>query len=98
MSNFFSLKKSFEKYKLLQFSLFSSFPLQEVATIGNKRKLVAVSSETQDHPRNSQTQKTSVSGNTDEYITQVSEKIEGRVTKKLIQEFGRTKSRFLRDL
>ena len=32
---------------------------------------------------------------TEEYLTQVSEKIEGRVTKKMSQEFSRTESRSL---
>ena len=34
----------------------------------------------------------------EEYITQASEESEGRVTKKLSQEFSRTESRILRDL
>ena len=34
----------------------------------------------------------------EEYITQVSEEIEGRFTKKLSQEFGRTESRILSTL
>ena len=64
-----------------------------MATLRNKRKLAAVSRETQEHPRNSQSQNTSVLGITSEYITQVSEEIEGRVTEKLSQEFSRTESR-----
>ena len=45
----------------------------------------AVSSETQEHPRTSQSQNTSVPGIIEEYITQVSEEIEVNVTKQLSQ-------------
>ena len=71
------------------------FPPQEMAILRNKGKLAAVSRETQEHPRNSQSQNTSIPGITEEFITQVSEEIEGRVTKKLSQKFSRTKSRIL---
>ena len=55
-----------------------------------------VTRETQEeHPRNGQSRNTSVSRNNEEYITQVSEEIEGRVTRKLSQEFSRTESRIL---
>ena len=66
-----------------------------MATLWNKRKVAAVSRETQKSVRNSQSQNTFVPGMTEEYITQVLEKIEGRVTKKLSQEFSRTESRIL---
>ena len=66
-----------------------------MATLRNKRKFAAMSRETQEYPRNCQSQNTSVPGITEEYITQVSEEIEGRVTKKLSQEFSRTDSRIL---
>ena len=67
-----------------------------MATLRNKRKLAAVTRETQEeHPRNGQSQYTSVPRINEEYITQVSEEIEGRVTKKLSQEFSRTESRIL---
>ena len=67
-----------------------------MATLRNKRKLAAVTRETQEeHPRNGQSRNTSVPRINEEYITQVSEQIEGRVTKKLSQEFSRTKSRIL---
>ena len=67
-----------------------------MATLRNKRKLAAVTKETQeDHPRNGQLRNTSVPRINEEYITQVSEEIEGRVTKKLSQEFSRTESRIL---
>ena len=67
-----------------------------MATLRNKRKLAAVTRETQEeHPRNGQSRNTSVPGINEEYITQVSEEIESRVTIKLSQEFSRTESRIL---
>ena len=67
-----------------------------MAMLRNKRKLAAVTRETQEeHPGNGQSRNTSVSRINDEYITQVSEEVEGRVTKKLSQEFSRTESRIL---
>ena len=51
-------------------------------TLRNKRKSVVVTRETQEeHPRNGQSQNTSVPRINEEYITQVFEVIEGRVTK-----------------
>ena len=67
-----------------------------MATMRNKRKLAAVTRETQEeHPRNGPSRNTSVPRINEEYITQVSEEIEGRVTKKLSEEFSRTESRIL---
>ena len=67
-----------------------------MATLRNKRKLAAVTRKTQEeHPRNGQSRNTSVPRINDEYITQISEEIEGRLTKKLSQEFSRTESRIL---
>ena len=67
-----------------------------MATLRNKRKLVAVTKETQEeHPRNGQSRNTSVPRINEEYITQSSKEIEGRVSKKLSQEFSRTESRNL---
>ena len=67
-----------------------------MATLRNKRKLAAVTRETQEeHPRNGQSRNTSVPRINEEYITQVSEEIEGRVSKKLSQEFSNTESRIL---
>ena len=51
--------------------------------------------ETPDYPRNSQSQNSSAPWFIEEYIAQLSEEIEGRVTKKLSQEFNRTESRIL---
>ena len=67
-----------------------------MATLRNKRKLAAVTRETQEeNPGNGQSRNTSVPRINEEYITQVSEQIEGRVTKKLSREFSRTESRIL---
>ena len=67
-----------------------------MATLRNKRKLAAVTRETQEeHPRNGQSRNTSVPRINEEFITQVSEEIESRVTKKLSQEFSRAESRIL---
>ena len=65
-------------------------------TLRNKRKSAGVTRETQEeHPRNGQSRNTSVPRINEEYITQVFEEIEGRVNKKLSQEFSRTESRVL---
>ena len=67
-----------------------------MATLRNKRKLAAVTRKTQEeHPRIGQSRNTSVPRINEEYITQLSEEIEGRVTKKLSQEYSRTESRIL---
>ena len=67
-----------------------------MATLRNKRKLAAVTRETQDeNPGNGQSRNTSVPRINEEYITQISEEIEGRISKKLSQEFSRTESRIL---
>ena len=59
-----------------------------MATLRNKRKLAAVSRETQECPRNSQSQNSSATGITEQSIAQFFEEIEGRVTEKLSQEFS----------
>ena len=67
-----------------------------MATLRNKRKLAAVTREIQEkNPRNGQSRNTSVPRINEEYITQISEEIEGRVIRKLFQEFNRTESRIL---
>ena len=67
-----------------------------MASLRNKRKLAAVTRETQeDNLRNGQSRNTSVPRINEEYITQVFDEIEGRVSKKLSQEFSRTASRIL---
>ena len=65
-----------------------------MATLRNKRKLATVARETQgEHPREGQSRDTSVPRINEVYITQVSREIEGRVIKKLFQEFSRTEFR-----
>ena len=67
-----------------------------MATLRNKRKLAGVTRETQEeNPRNGQSGNTSVPRINEEYMTQVSEEIEDRVSKKLSHEFSRTESRIL---
>ena len=62
----------------------------------NKRKLAALNKENcEEHPRSSLAQSSNVSRSQEDYITQVSEEIEGRVTKKLSQEFSRTENRII---
>ena len=64
-----------------------------MATLRNRRKLAAVPRETQEYPRNSQSQNSSAPGITEEYRAKLSEDIEGKVTKKVSQNCSRTKSR-----
>ena len=67
-----------------------------MAMLRNKRKLAAVTRETQEeNPRKGQSRNTSVPRINEEYITQVSEEIGGRVSEKLSQEFNRTESSIL---
>ena len=66
-----------------------------MATLRNKRKLAAVSRETPESTRSGRTQNVLDPELTQDYISQVSEEIEGRVTKKLSKEFSRTESRIL---
>ena len=62
----------------------------------NKRKLAALNKENcEEHPRSNLAQNSNVPRLQGDYITQVSEEIEGRVTKKLSQEFSRTENRIL---
>ena len=66
-----------------------------MATLRNKTKLAAVSRETPESTRSGRTQSILDPELTQDYISQVSEEIEGRVTKKLSKEFSRTESRIL---
>ena len=66
-----------------------------MATLRNKRKLAAVSRETPEGSRGSRAQTVLDPELTQDYISQVSEEIEGRVTKKLSKEFSKTESRIL---
>ena len=64
-------------------------------TLRNKRKLAGVSRETPEGSRSSRGQNVLDPESTQDYISQVSEEIEGRVTKKLSKEFSKTESRIL---
>ena len=67
-----------------------------MATLRNKRKLAAINKENcEQHPRSNLAQNSNFPRSQEDYITQVSEEIEGRVTKKLSQEFSRTENRIL---
>ena len=62
----------------------------------NKRKLAALNKENcEEHPRNNLASTSNAPRSQEDYITQVSEEIEGRVTKKLSQEFSRTENHIL---
>ena len=66
-----------------------------MATLRNKKKLAAVSRETPEGSRSSRAQIVLDRELTQNYISQVSEEIEGRVTKKFSTEFSKTESRIL---
>ena len=62
----------------------------------NKRKLAGLNKKNcEEHPRSNLAQIPNVPRSQVDYIFQVSKKIEGRVTKKLSQEFSRTENRIL---
>ena len=65
-------------------------------TTRNKRKLAALKKENcEEHPRSILAQNSSASRSQEDFITQVSEETEGRVTKRLSKEFSRTENRIL---
>ena len=67
----------------------------EMAT-RNKRKLAALNKENcEEHPRSNLAQYSKVARSQEDYIIQVSEETDGRVTEKLSQEFSRTENRIL---
>ena len=62
----------------------------------NKKKLAALNKDNcEEHPRSNLAQNPNVHRSQEDCITQVSEEIEGRFTKKLSQEFIRTDNRIL---
>ena len=81
------------KFSLHHWQVFPS--LRNMATLRNKRKLAAVSRETPESTRNGRAPNVLDPELTQDYISQVSEEIEGRVTKKLSKDFSRTESRIL---
>ena len=65
-------------------------------TTRNKRKLATLNKENgEEHPRSNLAQNSNAPRSQEDYITQVSEEIEGRVTKRLSKEFSRTENRIL---
>ena len=65
-------------------------------TTRNKRKLAALNEENcEENPRSNMAQNSGAPRSQEDYITQVSEEIEGRVTKRLSKEFSRTDNRIL---
>ena len=62
----------------------------------NKGKLAALNKENcEEHPRSNLAENSNVPRSKEDYITQISEEIEERVTKKFSQEFSRTENRIL---
>ena len=66
-----------------------------MATLKNKKKLAAVSRETPEGSRSSRGQNALDPDLTQDYISQISKEVEGRVTKKLSKEISKTESRIL---
>ena len=65
-------------------------------TTRKKKKLAALNKENcEEHPRSNLAQNSSAPRSQEDYITQVSERIERRVTKRLSKEFSRTENRIL---
>ena len=62
----------------------------------NRKKLAALNKKNcEEHPRSNLAQNSNVPRSQEDYVTQVSEDIEGMVTKKLSQEFSRKENRIL---
>ena len=62
----------------------------------NKRELAALNKENcEEHPRSNLAQNSNVPRSQEDYITQVPEEIEGRVTKRFSKEFSRTENRMI---
>ena len=65
-------------------------------TTRNKKRLAASNKENcEEHPRRNLAQNSSAPRSQEDYITQVSEEFEGRVTKRLSKEFSGTENRIL---
>ena len=64
-----------------------------MATLRKERKLAALNKQNhEEHPKSNLALNTIVLRTQDDYFSQVSEEIEGRVTKKLSKEFSRTEN------
>ena len=65
-------------------------------TTRNKRKLAALNRENcEENPRSNMAQNSGSPRSQEHYITQISEEIEGKVTKRLTKEVSRTENRIL---
>ena len=91
------LEETFINTRNDKFSLdhWQNFPWRSMAALRNQRKLAAISREIPEGSRISRGQNVLDPELTQDYISQVSEEIEGRVTKKLSKEFSKTESRIL---
>ena len=88
--------KLINKYKIIQSSkLRSIFPSRRWQLCETSESWQPSQEKQEEHPRNGQSRNTSVPRINEEYISQVSEEIEGRVTKNLSSEFSRTELRIL---
>ena len=83
------------KETIQYFSFLTTFPVK-MATLRNKQRLVSLEKEfCEKHPRSNLVQNSNGPRSQKDYITQVSEETEGRVTKRLSQEVSMMESRNL---
>ena len=67
-----------------------------MAILRNKRKIAALNKENcEENPRSNLAQNSNVTRSQEDYINQVYEKIQGKLTKKLSQELSPTENRIL---
>ena len=70
-----------------------------MATLRSNRKITALTKENhEERPRSNQARDTNVPRSQEDYITEVAEEIEGRLTKKMSKVFNRTESHILGNL
>ena len=81
--------------KPFQSSQMSELSLRTIATLRSRKKIAAVSREALEITRNSQSQNTLDAGMAQEYISQGSQDLKGRVFEKLFKDFIPTESRIL---
>ena len=82
----------------IQYSPLTDYSLSSMATLRIETKLAAVSRETPENTRNSKAQNTIDPELAEDYISQVSAEMEGRIAKKFSKEFSTTESRILAPL
>ena len=87
--NLFRKVEIFQKKLSPSSTTFHNFPFK-MALLRNKGKMATVARSNQEgSPRDSQSLDSAVPRINEEYVTQVSEEVEARVTKNLSQEFSR---------